>query len=79
MRLKEGVDLVAFIKKVKECEQDVFLKTMEGDQLNLKSALSQYIFVVLAEQKELLRNSEVVCSTEDREKIEEFLSMDSLI
>lgn len=73
MRLKEGADLAAFIRKVKTCEYDVFLKTQEGDQLNLKSALSQYVFVVLAERQEILRNSEIACSPEDKEKIEEFL------
>ncbi len=73
MRLKEGVNLVAFIRKVKECKGDVFLQTKEGDHLNLKSALSQYIFVVLAEQSELLRNGEVVCSDEDKGRLSEFL------
>ena len=34
MRLKEGVNLVAFIRKVKECKGDVFLQTKEGDHLN---------------------------------------------
>ena len=59
MRLKERIDLVALIRKVKECEGDVFLETEEGDQLNLKSALSQYVFVALAEQQEILKNSNV--------------------
>lgn len=76
MRLKEEADLVAFIRQVRECENDVFLRTEEGDQLNLKSALSQYLFVVLAEQNEVLRNSKVSCSPEDRSRIAEFLEQD---
>ena len=71
MRLKEGIDLVAFVRRVKECKGDVFLETEEGDQLNLKSALSQYVFVVLTEQREILRNSIVACDSEDQEKLAE--------
>ncbi len=73
MRLKEGIDLVAFVRRVKECKGDVFLETEEGDQLNLKSALSQYVFVVLTEQREILRNSIVACDPEDQEKLAEFV------
>ena len=70
MRLKERIDLVALIRKVKECEGDVFLET---EELNLKSALSQYVFVALAEQQEILKNSRVVCGPEDRERLTDFL------
>ena len=73
MRLKEGIDLVAFVRRVKECKGDVFLETEEGDQLNLKSALSQYVFVVLTEQREILRNSIVACDSEDQEKLADFV------
>ena len=73
MRLKEGIDLVAFVRRVKECKGDVFLETEEGDKLNLKSALSQYVFVVLTEQREILRNSIVACDSEDQEKLAEFV------
>ena len=73
MRLNEGIDLVAFVRRVKECKGDVFLETEEGDQLNLKSALSQYVFVVLTEQREILRNSIVACDSEDQEKLAEFV------
>ena len=73
MRLKEGIYLVAFVRRVKECKGDVFLETEEGDQLNLKSALSQYVFVVLTEQREILRNSIVACDSEDQEKLAEFV------
>ena len=73
MRLKEGIDLVAFVRRVKECKGDVFLETEEGDQLNLKSALSQYVFVVLTEQREILRNSIVACDSQDQEKLAEFV------
>lgn len=74
MRLKDGIDLVAFIKEVRTCEGDVFLETEEGDQLNLKSALTQYIFVVLAKQPEILRSSRVKCSTEDGARLKMFVS-----
>ena len=47
MKLKENADLPAFLSQVKKCGGDVFLETQEGDSLNLKSTLSQYIFVSL--------------------------------
>ena len=67
MRLKEGIDLVAFFRRVKECKGDVFLETEEGDQLNLKSALSQYVFVVLTEQREILTDACKICLLQGEE------------
>ena len=44
MKLKENIDFIDFIKKIKTCKGDVYFCTLEGDRLNLKSVLSQYIF-----------------------------------
>ena len=41
--LKDGADIVQLIKKTKECAGEVILHTGEGDKLNLKSTLSQYV------------------------------------
>ena len=73
MRLKKNIHLVDFIKKVKECTSEVFLVTQDGDRLNLKSALSQYVFVTLSAQDELLKNSRIICTSEDEEKLTVFL------
>ena len=61
MRLKENTDLIEFIKTTKKCRQDVFFRTAEGDRLNLKSTLSQYLFSVMSGNRELLENGEIEC------------------
>lgn len=61
MKLKESTDLIGFLKTIKKCHQDVFFCTKEGDRLNLKSTLSQYLFSVMSENKELLQDGEIEC------------------
>ena len=53
MRLKNDVNLVDFLNQVQKCKYDVYMETVEEDKLNLKSVLSQYLFVVLVEQKDV--------------------------
>ncbi len=43
MKLKNIKEVDAFRKAIASCEHDVLLKSPEGDVLNLKSSLSQYI------------------------------------
>ena len=43
MKLKNIKEVEAFRKVIHECEGDVYLKSPEGDVLNLKSSLSEYI------------------------------------
>lgn len=66
MRLKDNCDIVAFLDAAQNCASDVFLVTKEGDRLNLKSTLSRYVFAVIAENNELMAQSEVECTAEDR-------------
>ena len=61
MKLKENIDLIEFIKTIKKCRQDVFFCTAEGDRLNLRSLLSQYLFTVMPENRELLQNGIIEC------------------
>ena len=63
MRLKENIDLAQFLMAVSTCKGEVSFTTAEGDVLNLKSALSRYIFVVAMRHPELLENGQVVCET----------------
>lgn len=65
MRLKENIDYAVFLKTVQGCQGEVLLVTSEGDQLNLKSTLSQFIFAAaisgklrLSEGRLELKNSE---------------------
>lgn len=43
MKLKNKLEVNAFINAVNECEGNVFLRSLQGDVFNLKSSLSQYI------------------------------------
>ena len=43
MKVQNITDIEAFFKAVDECKGRVELVTVEGDRLNLKSKLSQYV------------------------------------
>lgn len=45
MKLTNVKDVQTFLAAVNACENDVYLKSTEGDVLNLKSSLSQYIAI----------------------------------
>jgi len=45
MKLNNIKDVQKFIAAVNACENDVYLKSVEGDVFNLKSSLSQYIAI----------------------------------
>lgn len=45
MKLKNINDVQTFMAAVNACENDVFLKSQQGDIFNLKSSLSQYIAI----------------------------------
>ncbi len=73
MKLKENTEVVSFLKRVKACKEDVYFVTDEGDRLNLKSTLSQYMCALLVGQKDILGRSRVECSKEDGELLKEYL------
>lgn len=45
-KLKPGFDPVGLMGAAKQCKGDVYFRT-KTDQLNLKSVLSQYVFMTL--------------------------------
>ena len=61
LKLKPQADLAAFLDAVGQCRSDVHFNTAEGDSLNLRSVLSQYVFAALAGKPELWRSGEIVC------------------
>lgn len=66
--LKRSIDPIAFINAVKNCKGDVFLQTKEGDRLNLKSSLCQYIFAFASisdGSEDFLINAELTCSLQE--------------
>lgn len=76
MQLREDVNIRDFLIYVKQCRGEVFLKTREGDILNLKSALSQFVFAVILENREKLEGIEVTLENEgDKEILKMFLDL----
>ena len=45
MKVMSVKNVEGFLKTVNECSGDVFLETEEGDSLNLKSKLTQYVML----------------------------------
>ena len=48
MLLRQDIDTIKFLQKVKTCHDEVIFETTEGDRLNLTSTLSQYVFCSIA-------------------------------
>ena len=72
LHLNEKTDLFLFLSAVKQCKQDVLFKTAEGDVLNLKSTLSQYMFAAISDKTPLLENSTICCAKEDAKKLKSY-------
>lgn len=47
MHLKNNMHIPDFLQAVTTCHQDVLFETPEGDILNLKSTISQFIFTAV--------------------------------
>lgn len=56
MKVQNITDIDAFFKTVDECKGRVELVTGEGDRLNLKSKLSQYVSMAIFSQTERSRS-----------------------
>lgn len=74
MNLKEDFNMGDFIETAKDCVGEVFFHSSEGDIINLKSLLSQYVLASIACKPGLLKNAHIVCTQdEDYAKLAEFL------
>lgn len=51
MRLNPNVNIPAFLQAVQSCEGEVCFVTQDGDILNLKSVLSQFVFTTVIASK----------------------------
>lgn len=63
-QLKEDIDLKDLFNGVRKCNSDVFFKTKEGDNLNLKSELSHYVLMIVANNKDFLLRGHIECVDE---------------
>jgi len=76
MNLAANADLPAFLDTVQKCSGDVLFCLPEGDKLNLKSTLSQYLFAALASKEDLLKKGRIIClSPQDEKKLAPFLAL----
>ena len=69
MHLKEGINLNDFLNEIEECKEDVYFKSPEGDNLNLKSQLSRYVLAIAVNNKEFLLSGTITCSNNDDYKL----------
>ena len=73
LKLKPDVNITAFMKAVQMCCQDVLFISQEGDRLNLKSALSQFLFVMLQTKPEILGEGKIICDKADAELLHPYV------
>lgn len=74
MFLNDDADILKLIKAVRNCKEDVYLLTEEGDNLNLKSTLCQYAVVAMVAKPEILVRAQIKCSNDvDKEMLSEFM------
>lgn len=64
MKIRGEIDYMDFLTRVKECRGEVIFKSDEGDVLNLKSVLSQYVFAAVMSNGDLINRGEIVCEDE---------------
>lgn len=73
MKLKPNIKTPAFFEAVQACSGSVFFETEEGDNLNLKSTLAQYIFAtVIAEKLQSLDGCITIQNPEDAARLHDF-------
>jgi len=65
MKLKPNTDLNRFFGAVVHCDGSVHYRSSEGDELDLKSQLSQYLVATAFYSKDLVVNGSVVCENEE--------------
>lgn len=77
MKLKENVDVSAFLTATEKCSGDVFFHTYEGDILNVKSLLSRYVVVSVCKPGELQKAKIVCTDEEDYSVLSDYLQPDA--
>jgi len=74
MKLKHLDQYIDFIEAVQTCTADVYFCSDEGDRLNLKSTLSQFLFASICGDRDYLRGGTVVCQNEgDYDRLSSYL------
>ena len=75
MKVREGIDYAKWLDTVKKCSRDVLFETLDGDQLNLNSTLSRFLFSTISVHEGIIRSGTVRCQCEeDKERLKEFIT-----
>jgi hypothetical protein len=64
MKLKSDIKYGEFLKRVQTCGGEVHYATTGGDCLNLKSLLSEYVFLTAA-LSNVMVDGEIACADEN--------------
>lgn len=64
MKLVHEINLIEFIKCAKKCSGDIYFQTDEGDRLNIKSQLSQLVFISAIRSSGLLAKGDITLADE---------------
>ena len=73
MKLKTDANIPHFLEAVHRCKGSVHFTTPEGDNLNLKSTLSHFVFAsVVAEQLRELNGDVHLTDSADMELLDRF-------
>ena len=77
MKLKQLKQYIDFIEAVQACAADVYFCSQEGDRLNLKSTLSQFLFASICGDRDYLRGGTVVCqNSADYDRLSAYLEQE---
>lgn len=73
MKLKAHMDFTMFLHQVRQCTGEVSFVTQDGDRLNLKSVLSEYLFLSAAIASDLIGRGHLeFANPEDETLLEAF-------
>lgn len=61
MKLKQNIDYREFLFTVRKCTGEVFYKTSSNDSLNLKSILSEYVFITASHSDDIPLDGFIEC------------------
>lgn len=76
MKLKLTADIPAFLRYIQSCKGEVRFVTSEGDNLNLKSILSQIIFAaVISGSTWYLDGNVALENTDDYGRLEKYFDI----
>ncbi len=70
---KPQINIAEFLHAVDLCEETVLFETQEGDQLNLQSQLSKYLFLTVGLDLQFLKSCWISCTVTDAARLSNFI------